>query len=379
MPSASPRRSPACTGLPAKTFRSRSGLWNSTRTIRSSPACSRRTKTAPTTHRSLKPPSCFMAQHFSPRVTHPKIRHGSPSCSRTGWLARYRRTWPLGWAALVAVPHLAERHTTVSGVLAGEVQHPLPDDVPRHFDGAAAHADRLPGQVPQTGLQALPLCAHDTGRSGDRQPGVHLQRHGLGVEKPDQGSGGGREAAVADTAVDMAAQLIADRTVHQCPTGQLLYPLVVGLPYRLCQRHIVHRRRPAALAATAAGEFRTHSHRAALMVELARGHRPPLVDLADNGVVADVDTIEKLLTELRGAIELSDAPQRDSGMLDGHQEHGQAVVLGHIPVGTGQTKAVVGGECACAPGLCAVDHPAVAIALGTGDHTGQVRSAAGLR
>ena len=36
----------ACTGRPGRTFRSRSGSWNSTRTIRSSPACNRRTKTA---------------------------------------------------------------------------------------------------------------------------------------------------------------------------------------------------------------------------------------------------------------------------------------------------------------------------------------------
>jgi molecular chaperone HtpG len=36
---------------------------------------------------------------FSPRATHPKTRHGSPSCSRTGWPARSRRTWPLGWVA----------------------------------------------------------------------------------------------------------------------------------------------------------------------------------------------------------------------------------------------------------------------------------------
>ena len=53
-------------------------------------------------------------------------------------------------------------------------------------------------------------------------------------------------------------------------------------------------------------------------------------------------------------------------------------MLGHVPIGAGQAKAVVGGECTGAPRLCAVDHPAVPIPLGTGDHTGEIRSAAGL-
>ena len=134
------------------------------------------------------------------------------------------------------MPHLAERHTTVGGVLAGEVQHPLADHVARQLAGATANADRLAGQVSQAGLQALPLCADDPGRSGDRQPGVHLQGDRLGVEKPEKGSGGWRQGAVADAAVDVVAQLVADRPVHQCPSGDLPHPLVVGLPDLLGQR-----------------------------------------------------------------------------------------------------------------------------------------------
>ncbi len=74
---------------------------------------------------------------------------------------------------------------------------------------------------------------------------------------------------------------------------------------------------------------------------------------------------------------MSDAPQRDSGMNDRDQEHRQPVVLGHIPVSAGQTQPVVGGKGTGAPRLCAVDHPAIALAVGAGEHTGQVRSPAG--
>ena len=196
-----------------------------------SPACSRRTKTAATTPRYAETAELLYGTALlAEGGTRRRIRRGSPSCWRTGWLARSYA------ARLVAVPHLVERHATVGGVLAGEVQHPLADDVARHLGGAAADADRLPGQVPQAGLQPLPLRADDAGRSGDCQPGVHLQSHCLGVEKPDQGSGGRRQDAVADAAVDVAAQLVADRTVDQCPSGDLLHPLVVGLPVIFGQR-----------------------------------------------------------------------------------------------------------------------------------------------
>ncbi len=47
-----------------------------------------RSRRRPTRRRSPRPPSCCMAPRFSPRGTRRRIRHGSPSRSRTGWLAR---------------------------------------------------------------------------------------------------------------------------------------------------------------------------------------------------------------------------------------------------------------------------------------------------
>ena len=70
-------------GLRAGRFRSGSGFSNSTRTIRSSPACAKRTRTAATIPRSPRPPNCSTAQHFSLKGAHSRIRRGSPSCSPT--------------------------------------------------------------------------------------------------------------------------------------------------------------------------------------------------------------------------------------------------------------------------------------------------------
>ena len=91
------------------------------------------------------------------------------------------------------------------------------------------------------------------------------------------------------------------------------------------------------------------------------------------------EVVEELFAELGGAVDLRDAPQRDARAVDGHQEHRQALVLGHVPVGAGQHQAVVGGKRAGAPRLRAVDDPVVGHAVGAGDHPGQVRSTAGFR
>ena len=40
--------------------------------------------------RSLKPPNCSTAQHFSPKAAYPRIRQSSPDCSRTVWPAPCR-------------------------------------------------------------------------------------------------------------------------------------------------------------------------------------------------------------------------------------------------------------------------------------------------
>ena len=132
-------------------------------------------------------------------------------------------------------------------------------------------------------------------------------------------------------------------------------------------------------AAATAGEFRAAADGAPLVIQLARGHLPALVDLADHRIVTELQVVEELLAELGRSVDLLDPAQRDARAVHSHQKHRQAFVLGHIPVRPGQQQAVVGGEGSGAPRLGAVDHPLVAAPLGAGDHTRQVRAAAGLR
>ena len=65
----------------------------------------------------------------------------------------------------------------------------------------------------------------------------------------------------------MIDQLLGDRTVRQCATGQLAHALAVGLPGLRDQVGVVDRRGVTALAAGATGEFRSVSNRAALVIQ----------------------------------------------------------------------------------------------------------------
>ncbi len=62
--------------------------------------------------------------------------------------------------------------------------------------------------------------------------------------------------------------------------------------------------------------------------------------------------------EVDGAVGLRDALHRHARLADGHQEHGQFGVLGHVPVGAGQvTSAHFGAVRPGAPDLGTVEHP----------------------
>jgi hypothetical protein len=76
--------------LPDSRFRSGNGFSKSTQSTRSSPACNRPTRTATLIPHWSKPPSCFTAQPFSPKVSYPRTRQSSPDCSQTVWLAPCR-------------------------------------------------------------------------------------------------------------------------------------------------------------------------------------------------------------------------------------------------------------------------------------------------
>ena len=150
-------------------------------------------------------------------------------------------------------------------------------------------------------------------------------------------------------------------------------------PVALEKSHPVDRHVGLAFGADPAGELRTTADGSPLVIQLAGRHVPALVDFADDGIVAEFEVVEEFLAELHRTVHLFDPPQGDARAVDRHQEHRQALVLGHVPVGSGQHQPVVGRESACAPGLRAVDDPFVAGPVGAGDHACQIGSAAWLR
>ncbi len=160
--------------------------------------------------------------------------------------------------------------------------------------------------------------------------------------------------------------------MRQRPAGRLAGSLVTAESGRAQDRVIVGGLLLVVLGAVAAGVLRAAAHRPSLVVQLAGGHLPALVDFADHRVVTEFEVVEEFLAELGGAVDLFDPAQCDARAVQARQEHRQAFVLGHIPVGPGQQQSVVGGECSGAPRLGAVDDPLVTASLGAGDHSRQV-------
>jgi hypothetical protein len=85
-----------------------------------------------------------------------------------------------------------------------------------------------------------------------------------------------------------------------------------------------------------AGVLRAVAHGASLVVELSRRYLPAFARFPNDGVVTDVDIVEKLLAEFDRSVDLLDAVDGYSGMSKRYQEHRQAVVFGYVPIGPGQ-------------------------------------------
>ena len=96
------------------------------------------------------------------------------------------------------------------------------------------------------------------------------------------------------------------------------------------------------MAAGAAAEVgRAAADRVALVDEQAGGHRPAVVDLADDVGGRDRHVVEELLAELHRAVDLADLLHLDARLVDLHDEHREAAVLRHVPVRAGQAHGVV--------------------------------------
>ena len=128
----------------------------------------------------------------------------------------------------------------------------------------------------------------------------------------------------------------------------------------------------------AGDERRPTAHRVLLVEHPAGADGPALVDLADAVGVGDAHVGHELLAELLRAVDHLDAVQLDARLVDLDDEHAEAAVLGHVPVGAEQAQAVVGEPRAGRPDLRAVDDPLVAVAHRGGERGGDVGTTARL-
>ena len=105
---------------------------------------------------------------------------------------------------------------------------------------------------------------------------------------------------------------------------------------------------------------------------------PAVVDLADPVAVGHPDVGEVLLAEVHVAVEHLDALDLDALGVDREDEHRQAAVLRHVPVGAGQAQAPVRPPRPGRPHLGTVEDPLVAVAHGGRERSGHVGTAARL-
>ena len=128
---------------------------------------------------------------------------------------------------------------------------------------------------------------------------------------------------------------------------------------------------PKRLRAEADRQPLEHQHR--------QRRSPAVADAADDHVGVEPDIVEEDLVELGLAGDLPQAADGDAGSVHRHDEHRQALVLGHVGIGARQQQAV-GGELGVGrPHLLAVERPGPVVALArAGLHRGQIRAGGGL-
>ena len=114
-------------------------------------------------------------------------------------------------------------------------------------------------------------------------------------------------------------------------------------------------------------------------LESERRHRdlPAVVEPADDVVLRASRVREEHLVELGRAVGLHDRPDLDAVLLHRHEQVADACVLRHLRVGARQQEDVVGVLRLRGPDLLAVDHPLVAVEVGTCLQPGEVGTGIG--
>ena len=121
-------------------------------------------------------------------------------------------------------------------------------------------------------------------------------------------------------------------------------------------------------------ELLAERERAALERERAHRDLPTAVDLADDEIGRGPGAVEEDLVELRRPGDLLDRSDLDAGLVHRHEQVGDAPVPGRVAVGAGEHEAPLRPVRERRPHLLPVDHPLVAVALGTRREVGEVRS-----
>ena len=122
------------------------------------------------------------------------------------------------------------------------------------------------------------------------------------------------------------------------------------------------------------GEARAHARAdgQALVHQGGQRHFPALANAAEALGVGQTDIVEIDLVKARLTIGLLDRHDAHARRVHAQEEHGQALVLGHVRVGAGDQDAPLRIVRAAGPDLLAIDHPVVAIALSLGAQTCQI-------
>jgi hypothetical protein len=119
-------------------------------------------------------------------------------------------------------------------------------------------------------------------------------------------------------------------------------------------------------------------HDQPLIAERGLHHLPACALLAQQIFGGHPGVVDEYFVEMPLARDLVDGANLDLLLPHRAKHEGKASMLGHVPIGTAEQQAIVRAHRARGPDLLPVDDIMIALAVGTGAHSGQVRSSARL-